>query len=769
MPLAVGTRLGTYEILAPLGAGGMGQVYRARDIRLGRQVAVKLLPDALAASAPRLDQLEREARTLAGLNHPNIVTLYSLEDENGTRFITMELVEGHTLDALIAPGGLPLARVLELATPLLDALVAAHGRGIVHRDLKPGNLMVTPEDRLKVLDFGLADTVALAAPNDRTLSSEITADAPGSPFAGTVPYMAPEQIRGEPSDARSDLFAVGVILFELATGRRPFVGATPADLASAILRDDPFASRATPAVPVALVPLLRRCLEKSAAQRWPSASALGAALSELRSGRRPTSAAGTDPFPIAPPAEAAAIAVLPFVNRSRDEEHEYFSDGLADELLGMLAKIPGLRVAARSSSFQFRGTNDDVAAIGRKLNVATLLEGSVRRVGNRARISVQLVKVADGFHLWSEVYDRELDDIFAVQDDIARSVVEALRSALLGEPVNSGATNAARSDVARAAKGRSRNPEAHRRYLLARYHLDRLTREDTVKGSGHLREALALEPDFALAWAALGQAHTRVAEAGWCQPAEGFAEAETAILRALALEPDLAEAHAALSRVRLVRDWDLRGAAVGLERARQLAPGNAAVLRAAGELARSQGRFAEAFELIRRALAQDPLSASAHTNLGLVLHATGALAEAEAAYRQALSLAPRRVGTHAALALLLLAQGRFPEAFAETAAEPDEVLQLWASAIVGFAAGRAEESASALRELREKYAEDCAYQIAEGHAARGERGPALDWLERAYAQRDGGLITELKSSPWFAPLQAEPRWQDLLAKLGLEA
>ncbi len=267
----------------------------------------------------------------------------------------------------------------------------------------------------------------------------------------------------------------------------------------------------------------------------------------------------------------------------------------------------------------------------------------------------------------------------------------------------------------------------------------------------------------------LGQAYARVAEAGWGSLVEDFETARAAAKRALALEPDLAEGHAALGRVLLVHDWDLPGAAAAMDRALQLAPGNAAVLRAAGELARSQGRFADALALIRRALAQDPLSANTHTILGLVLHAVGELGDAEAMLRQALSLAPRRVGTHAALALLLLAQGRAVEAFAETAAEPDEVLQLWASAIVGHVGGRAEESAAALRELREKYAEDCAYQIAEGHAARGEHVAALDWLERAYAQRDGGLITELKSSPWFAPLAGEPRWERLLARLGLQA
>jgi tetratricopeptide (TPR) repeat protein len=353
-----------------------------------------------------------------------------------------------------------------------------------------------------------------------------------------------------------------------------------------------------------------------------------------------------------------------------------------------------------------------------------------------------------------------------VQDDIAQSVVKALRTTLLGEPVDSGATQALASDVARAAKGRGRNPEAHRLYLLARYHLDRVTREDTERGIEALRQALTMDAGFALAWAVLGKAHARVAEAGWGPLAEGFELARAAALHALELEPDLAEAHAALGRVQLVHDWDLRGAEASLSRATELAPGNAAVLRAAGELARSQGRFTAAIELIRRALTQDPLSANTHMILGLLLHTVGALADAESALRQALAYAPDRVGTHAALALLLAAQGRHAEAFAETAAEPDEVLQLWASAIVGHAGGRAAESAAALRELREKYAEDCAYQIAEGHAARGEHVAALDWLERAYAQRDGGLITELKSSPWFAPLATDPRWGRLLDQLG---
>src|SRR5262245_12075779 len=436
MALVSGTRLGPYEVVAPLGTGGMGEVYRATDTRLGRDVALKVLPHEFSRDPERLARFEREARIVAGLNHPSIVVLHSIEDSGDVRFITMELVEGSTLDTQVAPGGLPIERVMELGLALADALTAAHERGVVHRDLKPANVIVSRDGRVKVLDFGLAKHHALlsAGAMQSTGSAESQAATVATPFStpgqgmGTAPYMAPEQLRGDPADARTDGFALGILLYDVNAGSRPFTGTSFAELSSSTLRDEPEPLRSLRVdIPPDLDRIVARCLEKSPERRYPSARELKDELQAAGRGRTPVAAAASPETSRPAAHDAPSIAVLPFVNLSRDEENEYFSDGLAEELLAMLAKIPGLRVAARTSSFHFKGKSPTLAEVGRALSVANVLEGSVRKAGDRVRITVQLVKVAGGYPLWSETYERTLEDIFAVQDEVASAGVAALR------------------------------------------------------------------------------------------------------------------------------------------------------------------------------------------------------------------------------------------------------------------------------------------------------------------------------------------------------
>ena len=764
MPLATGTRLGTYEIVGPLGVGGMGEVYRARDPRLKRDIAIKVLPADVSSSADRLARFEREATTVAGLNHPNIVVLHSIEEHGGTRFLTMELVEGRSLAALVTPGGLPLAQVLDFAIPLADALVAAHEKGVVHRDLKPANVMVTREGRVKVLDFGLAKLTRMDSDLDATQAATLAAPiSDAGQVVGTVPYMAPEQLRGETVDARSDLFSLGAVIYELASGKRPFAGQSHADISSAILRDTPpsLASLRTD-LPGELAHIVDRCLEKHPRERIQTALDV---LNELRSVRRRLER-GVSPASGPASDKVASIAVLPFVNRSASADDEYFSDGLADELLNVLAKIRGLRVAARTSAFHFKGKDTTIAEIGQALNVATVLEGSVRKAGQRVRISVQLVKVADGYHLWSETYDRTLEDIFAVQDDIAQSVVKELRATLLGGDVGSDASGEVRAEVAKAARGRGTDPEAHRLFLLAKYLIARSTREDTAKAIGYLRQALAVDAGFALAWAEVGGAYAIEANNSWAPVAEGYARAREAVARSLALEPELAEGHARLGWIRMFHDWDWRGAEASYARALELEPGNVMVLRMAGVLADNQGRLEEAIGLNRRALEQDPLSAATYHNLGMALYAADHFAEADEVYRKALELAPQAVDNHALLALTVLALGRGEEALAEAQREPLEPLRLSVLAIVHHAMGHGAESDAVLRELIEKFAERDGYHVAEVHAVRGEADAAFEWLERAYAHRQPWL-TELKGNPHFRSLHGDERWGAFLKKMGL--
>jgi serine/threonine protein kinase/tetratricopeptide (TPR) repeat protein len=760
MALSPGTRLGAYEILDPLGSGGMGEVYRARDLRLGREVAVKVLPSEVASSADRLARFEREARTVAALNHPNIVTLFSIEDADETRFLTMELVQGQCLNDLIPSAGLPFPRILELSIPLADALVAAHERGVIHRDLKPGNVMVTCDGRVKVLDFGLSKMAGVEepAPHEAVPDTLEPGISTTGQLLGTIPYMAPEQIRGELVDATADLFALGIILYELATGRRPFTGATSADVISSILRDRPEPlTRARADLPEDLERLVDRCLAKNSRDR---STALDV-RDELR--RMNLERQTTEPHA---PGRVASIAVLPFVNRSADPGDEYFSDGLADELLNVLAKIRGLRVAARTSAFHFKGKDATIAEVGSALRVATVLEGSVRKAGDRIRISVQLVKVSDGYHLWSGKYDRKLDDIFAVQDEIAQSVVKELRTTLLGESSDSDASGRAKADVAKAARGRGANPEAHRLYLHGRHFMDRTTRADTARAIEYLKQAIELDPEFALAWAELSAAYSREADLSWCPVAEGYRRSREAAERSLLLEPDLPEGHAALGWIQM-SDLDWRHAKASLNRALELAPGSARVLRVAGVLARAQGRLDDAIRIERQAFEHDPLSGGAYHNLGNTLLASDRFEEAEEAFRSSLELAPSRAATRASLAFALAAQGRLEEAMAETMREPLEWARLRALAILHHVMQHRAESDEALRELIEKHWAESACQIAEVYGARGEADAAFEWLERAYAQRDPGLA-DVKPSPHLRLLHGDPRWGAFLEKVGLE-
>jgi tetratricopeptide (TPR) repeat protein len=434
-------------------------------------------------------------------------------------------------------------------------------------------------------------------------------------------------------------------------------------------------------------------------------------------------------------------------------------------LLNVLAKIRGLRVAARSSAFTFKGKGATVEEVGRALNVATVLEGSVRKAGNRMRISVQLVKVADGYHLWSETYDRTLDDIFAVQDDIAQSVVMELRTTLFGQ-FEAKAEQHASVQVAAAVKGRTADPEAHRLFLQGRHFIDRRTALDSARGIGYLKQALEIDPEFALAWAQLARAYVMEAYVGWVPAVEGATRGREAVVRALALEPDLAEGHALMGWILMHYDWDWHAAEASSQRALELAPGTADALISAGAMALTLGRLDDAIALYRQVVAQDPLRASAYQTLGVALGASDRLAEAEAAYRKVLELAPQREVARAVLSLNLLAQDRSDEALAEVSREPNEAYRLWALAIIEHAAGRHTESDTALQELIAKYQTEGAYQVAGAYAARSEADLAFAWLERAYVQRDGGLA-DTKTDAHLRSLYAHARWDAFLRKMNL--
>ena len=747
MVTAPGTRLGPYEILAPLGAGGMGEVYRARDTRLGRDVALKVLPDAVARDPDRLTRFEREARTVAGLNHPNIVVLHSIEEQQGVRFITMELVDGDRLDHFVVPKGLPLSRILELSIPLAEALVAAHEKGVVHRDLKPANVMVTREGRVKVLDFGLAKLARPESGLDVTQAPTIE-----SPFSaagqvvGTVPYMAPEQVRGEAVDARTDLFAFGIILYELASGRRPFSGPSPADVGSAILRDTPEPLAAVRAdLPRDLGRIVAKCLQKDPRNRFQSALDVRNELWGLKRTLESTgqaSAAGAAK-------ETPSIAVLPFVNMSRDEENEYFSDGLSEELLNVLAKIPELKVTGRTSSFAFKGKQEDLRDIGQKLGVSTLLEGSVRKAGNRVRITAQLIKVADGFHLWSETYDRVLDDIFAVQDDIARSVSTALHVTLLG----------------RLAAAPKANAESYQLVLQGNHFVRQNTGPALERAVLLYRQAIDKNPDAAAAWAGLARAHAFQAFYGHAELNESHKKAREAAERALALDDRLADAHDVMAMIFASLEFRWKESMESIRRARLLAPGASSPMVTMSVYEGALGDIEEALRLAPQAQEIDPLDPHVHMNRGRIELWAGNLEAAREGYLRAVELSPGMASVHSSLGLVYLRLGMGDKAMAEIQKESSPGYREYALAIAYHTLGMHQESDAALARLLTE-SEQWGYQFATVHAVRGEVDEAFRWLERSYELHDSGVALVKVTWP-LRSLHSDPRWPRFLKKIGL--
>lgn len=766
----------------------MGEVFLALDTRLDRKVAIKFLTGDLSNDPTRIRRFFQEAKAASALNHPNILTVYEIGESEGRHFIATEFIEGKTLREYFHPvGKLRLQPVLEVAVQIAEALDAAHRAGIVHRDIKPENIMVRDDGYAKVLDFGLAklsDARPKAAgevsADEETLSQIHT--MPGM-IMGTARYMSPEQARGREVDSRTDIFSLGVVLYELLTRQKPFTGESGIHALLAVIEKRPPSFAECGAnVPAELERITMRSLEKDPGRRYQKASEMAA---DLRAFLRHLEFGSEIERSSAPDVNGEArtevlgstsvrssdlrntVAVLPFANMSPGEDGDYFSDGLAEELLNVLSKIRGLRVAARTSAFSFKGKQATITEIGRALNVGSVLEGSIRTAGDRVRIAVQLVNVLDGYQLWSKTYDRTMDDIFAVQDEIAGTVVEELRAMLVGEDFDAAPGTAVMAEVAEAVRGRAADPEAQRLMLLGRHFLDRTTREDSEKAVEYFKQALAIDPGFALGWAELGHANALQAGKSWAPIEEGFSNARRAIERALELEPDLAEAHAYLGRIQAAYDLDIESALSSYERALRLAPRNSVVMDGAAILKFKLGRSDEALELIRGVVEQDPLSGAVWHNLGFVCHSTGRLDEAERAFGRAVELNPLRQMSIAMLALVYLDQGRNELALQKADEEPDEFWRLWAKAIVFSSLERTADSDEQLAELLAIHSEGDAYQIAEVHAMRGEIDKAFEWLERAFAIRDPG-ITHANADPRFRPLQVDPRWPALLKRIGFD-
>jgi serine/threonine protein kinase/tetratricopeptide (TPR) repeat protein len=794
----IGKTLAHYEITGLLGKGGMGEVYRARDTKLDRDVAVKVLPADVSADPARLERFQREAKTVASLNHPHIVTLYSVEEEAGVRFLTMELVEGLGLDEVLSADGLPLAKVFDIGIAIADALAAADEKGIVHRDLKPANVMLTRDGRVKVLDFGLAKLAEKSA-SDQTVT-QVAPITTENAVMGTVPYMSPEQLQGQQVDHRSDIFSLGVLLYEIATGRRPFSGANNTDVMLSILRDTPRPlTQMNPDLPHQLSRIVAQCLEKEPEERYHSArdirNELRGLRKEVESGVSQTSGPG---FVISPPSSgvstrtsvrhkglwigivaatvvaAAAlfmftgrnddtsrkaavgeatgnehtIAVLPFVNMSPDPDQEYFSDGISEELLNLLTKITDLRVAARTSSFSFKKQNVEIPEIAKRLNVAYVLEGSVRKAGNQVRITAQLIHAADGFHVWSVTYDRKLDDIFAIQDEIAADVVKQLQISLLGSKPTT----------------RKTDPEAYALYLQSIQLSRQSTKDGFEKSDALLHRVLEIDSAYAPAWGGLAANFGNKAVSGMMPPEEGFARAREANERALEIDPQYAPAYAGLAFIAMYGESDFATAAKYLAHAFALDPANARVLGNSATLLNLLGRKNEALKLWAAVTIRDPVNVNALFNQGTSQINAGRLDEAIASYRTVLSLSPGNGVAHYQVGVAMLLRGDANGALAEFEQESVEVFRMIGLPMAYHALGRKAESDAALAALMAKYEKDMAYNMAGIHAFRGEADRAFEWLEKE--RKNGGTFVEIVVDPLFANLHDDPRWVPFLRKIG---
>ena len=723
--------LGHYRVKTRLGAGGMGEVFRVEDTKLGRDVALKVLRPEFAADQDRLRRFRREAQVLAGLDHPGIVTIFSVEESDGTPFLTMQLVPGDTLDRLVPATGLPLSGVIAIAVPLVDAVAAAHDRGIVHRDLKPSNVMVTPQGVVKVLDFGLAQVVA--APS-HAAAETISRDGQ---IAGTLPYMSPEQVSGMPVDQRSDVFSLGALLYEMVTGRRRFEGATPVEVMSAILTGGSDLRPAPRECPPALIGIIERCLEREAAKRFASARELHRALQSL------------DPDDEAPaPARRptrASIAVLPFTSLSADPEDAFFADGTSEEIINALGRLPDVKVAARTSAFSFRGTSEDLRAIGAKLGVGTILEGSVRRAGRRLRISTQLVDVTTGYHLWSERYDRELVDVFEIQEDIARSIAARLTDTLTAR--RSGEPRRGTQDL-----------EAFRLNTQGRALAEQCTAAGLQAAVPCFQGALERDGRYALAWSGLADAlllleDYQIVERGTVLPA-----ARTAVDRALELDPNLAEAHAS----RGLMQGHLRespAAMAAFRRAVELRPGYAAAHNWLAWAQLLSGDRAGALHSAERSVELNPLASEPLSNLALALTANGRPEEGRRAARRVCEIEPAFETGIFYEAVALYAMERFDDA----AALLNGVSITWSpSAPTGlkglteFARG---QPAAGRRCLRELHAQEDLAGAALLHAACGEIDEAFEAFDRVDRWTYWSTLAYHNFlEPVLAPLRTDPRF-----------
>ena len=743
--IAPGTILGRYRLVERIGAGGMGEVWKAHDDKLDRDVAIKMLLRGMLEDETQRERFRREALALSRLSHPGIATIFDFDVQNGCDFLVMEYVAGGTLESRLANGPLPLDTVLTLGAGIADALHNAHRHGFLHRDLKPGNVVLTADGYPKILDFGLAVLLSGGATGRMTIPGMIV---------GSLPYMAPEQLFGEADDARTDVYALGVLLFEMITAQRPFVKDRPESLMFAIINTAaPSVRSLRPDVPDTLDRLVGECLRKDPAQRPASAALVSETLRGISTGI-PSGA-----LPLAARNVIRAIAVLPLRNLSKDPAQEYFADGMTESLISDLARIKALRVISRTSVMRYKGAVKSVAEIARELNVDAILEGSALLAGNRVRVNVQLVAARTDEMLWADRYDRELEDVLDLQSELAASVAREI------------AIQLSPSEATQLANRSAVNPEAHLQYLKSRHALLGGSPEAVEMGRRHARRALELDPTFALAWCALADCNIFRAIRGTASSAEAVAEAIAAANKALELDPSLADAHVSMGLI-LSHTGDVAGGLRALQKAIELNPGHAAAHNLFGRALYAYERHTEALAEMSKSVSLDPLSMMMYTGAGDAYYFAREYEKSVFHYRMAIELDARFDGAHTGLARSLEALGRFDDARVEY----EEGRRIsggvaWPSfglAHLAIASGNEQEARRILAELTEARSKRVvsAWGIAVLHASLGDIDEAFRWLDIAVEERAPGLIL-LRAHPRLDPIRSDSRYWPLVQRVGL--
>jgi serine/threonine-protein kinase len=776
--------LGRYRLTGKIGSGGMGEVYVAQDLHLGREVAVKLLPpDALQDENAR-SRFRREAQILCKLNHPNIATVFDFERQDGVDFLVMEYIAGLTLSDRLAAGPLPEKDVLRLGLQLAEGIAAAHELGIIHRDLKPDNLRVTPDDRLKILDFGLARAAGSVVEDTASETSIQT-----TRVEGTLRYMAPEQLRGHAVDARTDIYAVGSILYEIATGQVPFDEKLTTALVESILHRSPRPPRQlNSAISIRLEEVILKCLEKDPSDRYQSAKELAVDLRRLAPSTVSTAVSvaprhfswiGPALFAVIALAVVVALAisnpgrwrerlfggstpvrilaVLPLQNLSGDPSQDYFADGMTEALTTDLAQMESLQVISRTSTMQYKTAKKALPAIAQDLRADVIVEGSVQRVGKRVRVTAQLVRGSDDRHLWADSYERDLHDVLALQDDVASEIAKQIESRLGGP----------RSRP--APKVQAVNPEAYETYLKANYYLDQF---DLQKSVEYYNQAIKLDPNYAPAYAHMAQAYSELAFFGALSPAEGWGRVKEAATLALEKDDRLPEGHGALAMAKLHFDWDFAGAEQEFERALELNPSNADVRHDYAHYLMAMGRVAESEAESKRAVELDPVGNG--LNSCLCWHSFAARD-----YNQAVRLAmkylrsqPNDPWEHTILGWTYEQKGMPTEAIAElkkaVEATQSDAFFLAALGHAYASAGKRQEAEQVLQTLssRAKKSYVSPFDLALIHVALRQKDQAFVLLDKAVAERSTFLVYS-KWEPRLDPLRSDPRFQALLRKINL--